>query len=78
MQKDELINENNLFDFYEKDLKGMEETLKTLDIDTTPEDLPQKPIRNKKCRCGNSLFESPKGQFRCSQCGCIKYDKKEA
>ena len=77
MEKDELICENNLFDLYEQDLKGMEAILKALDMDTTPEELPKKPIIYKKCRCGNPLFESPKGQFRCGHCGCIKYDKKE-
>ena len=77
MEKDFLITEENMFDCQEKDLKGMDATLKALDMDTTPEELPQKPILYKKCSCGNNLFESPKGQFRCGSCGCIIYDKKK-
>ena len=75
MEKDVLITEENMFDFHKQDLEGLEKTLKELNIDTIPEDLPKKPIVYKKCRCGNPLFESPKGQFRCGHCGCIKYKK---
>ncbi len=76
MEKDVLIVEENLMDNYEQDLKGMEETLKMLEIDTTPEPLELKS-QYKKCRCGNNLFESPKGQFRCGHCGNILYKKKQ-
>lgn len=27
------------------------------------------------CKCGSVVFESPKGEFRCSNCGNIKYNK---
>ena len=74
MEKDVLIGKENLMDNYEQDLKGMEGTLKTLDMDTTPKPLELK-YQHKTCTCGNNLFESPKGQFRCPQCGCIKYKK---
>lgn len=75
MENDVLITEENMFDRRDQDLAGMEETLKTLDIDTTPEDLPQKTILYIRCRCGNTIFESPKGQFRCGFCGNIQYKK---
>ena len=77
MENDVLITEENMFDRRDRDLTGMEATLKALDMDTTPEELPQKAILYKKCRCGNNLFESPKGQFRCGHCGRIIYDKKK-
>ena len=75
--KDVLISEDNLFDLYELDLKGMEATLKALDMDTTPEELPQKLILYKSCRCGILLQENPKGEYRCGLCGCIIYDNVE-
>ena len=77
MENDVLITEENMFDLRDRDLAGMEATLKALDMDITLEELPQKPVVYKKCRCGNALFESPKGQFRCGNCGNIKYNKKE-
>ena len=74
MEKDVLIVEENLMDNYEQDLKGMEGTLKTLDMDTTPKPLELK-YQHKTCTCGNTVFESPKGQFRCGHCGNILYKK---
>lgn len=77
MEEEVLITEENMFDFHKQDLEGLEKTLKELNMDALPEELPQKVISYRKCRCGNTLFESPKGQFRCGLCGNIKYDKKE-
>jgi len=79
MENDVLITEEkNLLDYLDQDLKGMEETLKTLDMDTTPIPL---EIEKKHewifCKCGNIVIESPANQFRCGNCGNIKYDKKE-
>ena len=75
MENDVLITEENMFDLRDRDLAGMEATLKALDMDITPEELSQKSITYKKCRCGNAIFESPKGQFRCGFCGNIQYNK---
>ena len=79
MEKEVLIIEENLMENYEQEKDSLEVILACpeFNMDTLPKDLPKKPIIYKKCSCGNNLFESPKGQFRCSQCGCIKYDKKE-
>ena len=79
MEKEVLIVEENLMDNYEQEKTSLEAILAgpEFNMDTIPEDLPKKPKNYKKCRCGNPLFESPKGQFRCGHCGCIKYDKKE-
>lgn len=70
-----LITKENMFDFHKRDLEGLEKTLKELNMDTLPEELPQKPKNYKNCRCGNKLLESPKGQFRCGLCGNILYKK---
>ena len=75
MENDVLITEENMFDLRDRDLAGMEATLKALDMEITHEELPQKPVVYKTCRCGNALFESPEGQFRCGNCGNIKYNK---
>ncbi|MBA7477643.1 hypothetical protein ES707_13057 [subsurface metagenome] len=76
MENDVLITEENMFDRQDQDLKGMEATLKALDIDFTPDPVhTPKSTSYKKCRCGNALFESPKGQFRCGLCGNIQYKK---
>lgn len=76
--KDVLISEDNLFDLYELDLKGMEATLKALDMDTTPEELPQKKkIAYKICKCGSYIQKNHPAQYRCGLCGCIIYDKTE-
>jgi len=78
MEKDILIVEENMMDNYEQETTNLKAILECpeFNIDTTPDPIQtQKPVAYKICRCGNALFESPKGQFRCSQCGCIKYKK---
>ena len=77
MEKDVLIVEENLMDNYEQEKASLEAILDSpeFNMDTIPEDLPKKAIIYKKCRCGNPLFESPKGQFRCGHCGNILYKK---
>ena len=78
MENDVLITEENMYDLKDQDLAGMEATLKALDIDFTPDPVQiQKSIPYKNCRCGILLQENPRGEYRCSQCGCIIYDKTE-
>ena len=80
MEEDVLIVEENLMDNYEQETASLKVILDSpeFNMDLTPDPVqPQKPEIYKKCSCGNNLFESPKGQFRCGSCGCIIYDKKE-
>ena len=78
MENDVLITEENMTEFKDQDLAGMEATLRALDLELTIDPVQtQKPIPYKICRCGILLQENPKGEFRCSQCGCITYDKTE-
>ena len=80
MEKDVLIVEGNLMDNYEQEKTSLEIILAcpefNMDFTSDPVQT-QKEVIYKKCSCGNTLFESPKGQFRCFQCGCIKYNKRE-
>ncbi len=77
MENDILITEENMMEFKDQDLAGMEATLKALDLEFEGDQGEfQKPIPYKNCRCGILLQENPKGEYRCSQCGCIIYEKR--
>lgn len=76
MENDVLITEENMYDLRDQDLEGLKALLdcEELNINTSPEPLELKS-RYKPCYCGNHLVqESPKGEYRCSQCGRIKYE----
>ena len=80
MEKDVLIVEENLMDNYEQETISLKTILDCpeFNMDFTADLVQtQKPVLYKICSCGNTLFESPKGQFRCGYCGNIKYNKKE-
>lgn len=81
MSEETIIEENNLLDFLDQDLKARVFYLTDSEdamLDITPISLKiEKKAEWIFCKCGNILFESPKGQFRCGNCGNIKYDKKE-
>lgn len=78
MENDVLITEENMYDHQDQDLAGMEATLKALDLEFKGDQVQTlKSMPYKNCKCGILLQENPRGEFRCSQCGCIIYDKKE-
>ncbi len=78
MENDVLITEENMYDHQDQDLAGMEATLKALDLELTIDPVQtQKSKPYKICKCGILIQENPKGEYRCSQCGCIIYDKPE-
>ena len=77
MENDVLISEENMCDLRDQDLAGMEATLKALDLELTTDTAPEPlklNISSKLCNCGSIVQESPKGEYRCSQCGRIKYE----
>ncbi|HUW89714.1 MAG TPA: hypothetical protein VMV43_04270 [Candidatus Nanopelagicaceae bacterium] len=76
MENDVLITEKNMYDLRDQDLAGMEALLESEEFNMNfaldPVQTP-KPMSFKICNCGNPLQENPKGEYRCSQCGRIKY-----
>ena len=81
MSEETIIEEKNLLDFLDQDLKAMEFYLTDSEdalLDTTP--IPLKIEKKHEwifCKCGNIVIESPANQFRCGNCGNIKYNKTE-
>ena len=76
MEDDMLVGEENLMDNYEQELTSLETILEcpefNMNFAPDPVQTP-KPTSFKICNCGTPLQENPKGEYRCSQCGRIKY-----